>query len=225
MAIWIDRPMAPQVTLDSLTARAGASAANVQVARSILAQLEVDGLERWIGSVGIERLRAQGQFDLGGVAEAGAIASRILKDLTVDTGFGDVALPVGAVRVLQATTFPRATVVGKDGRVEAKEASADRTLLALRVGVLLPADLVAAEDFAVQVGEETFPAFALAPAPIQLAREPSPTFDASKAAAPAGPLARLRPKRWQVGFEIPQQANQGTLVWRNALGVDWSLDR
>jgi hypothetical protein len=227
MAIWIDRPLAAGVTVESMMARVRATTENVRAARSILAQLKADGLERWVGSVGLQRLGVRQQLNLEGLPSAGSIVSQVLRNLDVDAQIGQIGsvpLRVGALEILDVRTCPEVKVVD-DGASETKKAATERTLLVVQLGVLLPASLVSADDFAVQVGEESFPAFALSSASESLTPEQTPAFAAKPAEIRPRPLAQWRPQRWQVGFEIPQGATQGTLVWRSTLGVDWSLDR
>jgi hypothetical protein len=224
MAIWLDRPLSAGVTVESMMARVRATTANVQAARSILAQLESDGLERWVGSVGLERLGVRQRMSPGGLPSAGPIVSQILRNLDIDAQIGKVPLRVGPLEILDVRTCPEVAVVS-EGATETNKAPGDRTFLVLQVGVLLPAPLVSADDFEAQVGEELFPAFALSPEPERLLPGQTPAFEAKPAEIRPRPLAKWRPQRWQVGFEIPQGATQGTLVWRSTLGVDWSLDR
>ncbi|HIQ22026.1 MAG TPA: hypothetical protein EYH34_12460, partial [Planctomycetes bacterium] len=68
MALWMRRPLAPGLTVERLMGRIQATGANVKAGRSILAQLEVDGLARWIGPF---RFSFEAQGTAGGPAAPG----------------------------------------------------------------------------------------------------------------------------------------------------------
>jgi hypothetical protein len=193
MAIWIDRPLAAGVTLQSLMARVSATEANVRAARALLAELREDGLERWIGEVG--------------------------------SSLGGVPVPLGQLRILSARTCQEAAVIDRSGSAETRKASPDHSLLILHLAITPPAVMVNAEDFTVQVGEESYDAFAVSRTPRRPDPDKPPRFEPHASSLLPGRLPVMRLGGWQVGFEVPEKTSQGSVMWRNAVGAEWSLDR
>jgi len=211
-ALWMDRAPAGGLEINVLTGRLALTNENLQTARTLLRQMNPNGLAPWM-----EQLRIE--IPTGPAAISSFIPSTV-PPLT--------PRPAAPLRVLAVQKHDEVVFLDEEGNPTlTKKAPPKKSLLVVGVVLTRPGRSVSAGDFVVETQGLSIPALALSPGPVRLDPSGTPKFRPQPRATQRRPLlGRLRnlQSRWQLVFEIPETATQGKLTWWEHPSVEWSLE-